>query len=265
MPSDITIVDTTRPADAKAGRRQGSVLLDSRDALYKGLGAKEARGPWLVLNRRSLQDLVRAVADRSFCSFKRGLVSWARPSPPELAALGACFHPILPGAEARVTMQELSAILSEEHPEDYCVAVDWDPATEALSLWRGDLSSLVVPLSSLSSGIALAPDPDELRVLDHGQTIRLGEYECSVDAILYLRDAAYRRRARRRLMDSDRSLGGSIRRLRKQKGLRQSDFPHVAEKTITRIEMGMSPTPHRMTLERIARALGVPVEELDEY
>jgi hypothetical protein len=42
---------------------------------------------------------------------------------------------------------------------------------------------------------------------------------------LYRFDDGYRKGAKKRQLDADQSLGSALRRLRVQKGLRQSDFP----------------------------------------
>jgi transcriptional regulator with XRE-family HTH domain len=82
---------------------------------------------------------------------------------------------------------------------------------------------------------------------------------------LYELDEDYRTRARKRRLEQDESIGGSIRRLRLQKGLRQSDFPGVTAKEIARIERGKVKRPHRDTLEKIANRTGVPVDQLESY
>jgi transcriptional regulator with XRE-family HTH domain len=66
-------------------------------------------------------------------------------------------------------------------------------------------------------------------------------------------------------VDSDRSLGGALRRLRLQKGLRQSDFPGVTAKEIARIERGEVKKPHQQTLAEIAKRMGVSADEISTY
>ena len=85
-----------------------------------------------------------------------------------------------------------------------------------------------------------------------------GDYEAAADAILYEFDEEYRTRAKKRLRD--KSLGGAIRRLRLQKGLRQSDFPGISAKEIARIEKGLVKEPHAATLSIIAERTGVSVD-----
>ena len=83
--------------------------------------------------------------------------------------------------------------------------------------------------------------------------------------MLYEQDKEYRRRKKKENFEADASLGGSIRRLRKQRRLWRTEFPGVPERTLARIERGEVAQPHRKTLELIARTLRVPVDELDSY
>ena len=109
------------------------------------------------------------------------------------------------------------------------------------------------------------PDLSDVAVTDFGQTVRLGEYEAATDAILYGFDDDYRRRAKKRQLETDRSLGGALRRLRLQKGIRQSDFPGVTAKEIARIERGEVKRPHQHTLAAIANRLDVATEDISTY
>ena len=78
-------------------------------------------------------------------------------------------------------------------------------------------------------------------------------------------DADYRKRAKAKERAHAKGFGPSLRRLRKQRGLSQSDFPNVARKTISRLEKGEVEKPQGATLNRIARALGVEPEEIESY
>lgn len=68
-----------------------------------------------------------------------------------------------------------------------------------------------------------------------------------------------------RSADQDPLIGGAIRRLRLQKGLRQSDVPGVTAKEIARIELGQVKKPHQDTLRKIAVRTGVPVDQLETF
>lgn len=141
-----------------------------------------------------------------------------------------------------------------------------DKASETVTLWRGNLDSLAVPFSAFPpSGDGIAPDFDDFAVTDGGQTVRFGKYEAAADAILYEYDAEYRRQKSKERLASERTLGASIRRLRKQRGLRREDFAPLAAKTLARIEQGRVKSHHAKTLATIAKVLGVKPDELETY
>lgn len=164
-----------------------------------------------------------------------------------------------------VTASNVSDILSAPHRRDLFIAGTIDQQNQAVVLFRGDLDPIIIPLTWFTDDSNA--DPDALEIIDYGQTVRMGDFEASADAILYEFDPEYRTHARKRALLDDQSLGGSIRRLRLQKGVSRSDFPGVTERTIARIERNESGSrgPNRGTLERIAKRLGVAAEDLSSY
>jgi DNA-binding Xre family transcriptional regulator len=102
-------------------------------------------------------------------------------------------------------------------------------------------------------------------VIDCGQTVRLGKYEAAADALLYEFDREYRRRLANQRAQSEKSFGASLRRLRKQRGLKQEDFQPLAAKTIARIEQGKVERIHPNTLAVIAKRLSVDPAEIETY
>jgi transcriptional regulator with XRE-family HTH domain len=62
-----------------------------------------------------------------------------------------------------------------------------------------------------------------------------------------------------------RKIRGALRRLRLQKGPRQSDFPGVTAKEIARIERGELKKPHQHTLAAIAKRTGVSADVISTY
>jgi hypothetical protein len=141
-----------------------------------------------------------------------------------------------------------------------------DAGAGTLVLYRGDLTALVVPLTIFRARPGgPRPDARRLELADYGQTVRLGGYEASAGAILYELDADYRRRARVRQVEQDHSFGGSLKRLRLQKGLGRADFGGISAKEVARIERGQIKRPHPATLETIAAKLGVAVETLGSF
>ncbi len=162
-------------------------------------------------------------------------------------------------------LDELTEVLSSKNRRDLLIGGEFIPARSEILLYRGDLEPMTVPLGWFSPKPG-SPEPDAARlsVTDYGQTVRLGEYEAAADAILYEFDDDYRPRAMERMLEKDASLGGAIRRLRLQKGIRQTDFPGVTAREIARIEKGLV-KPREETLRRIAKKTGVPVDQLQTY
>ena len=158
---------------------------------------------------------------------------------------------------------QLFAVLAEEHPEDYFVGAGYNEDDDAVVAYRGDLRTVTVPLDELEPNPRNKPDPTDLEIVDWGQTLRLGDFQVPADAILYERDPDFRRRRRARRREFDDSFGGSIRRLRKQRGLTQQEIPGVSSKTVGRIERNEVENPREDTLRKLADALDVDPERLD--
>jgi len=163
--------------------------------------------------------------------------------------------------------EELDAALTAPDVADRFVAAAIDPVTGWLLLVRGDLRTLRVPLASLEPGRdGTRPELDALRLTDFGHTVALGEWEAASDALLYEHDPAFRRALRAKRNATERSLGASIRRLRLQRRLRQTDFrPSLGARELGRIERGEIRRPHASTLSTIATRLGVSVHELADF
>jgi DNA-binding XRE family transcriptional regulator len=134
-----------------------------------------------------------------------------------------------------------------------------------LVLVRGNLERVIVPLSIFRPSGRATPDFKKFELDDYGQILRFGDYEATADVVLWEIDPDYRKRAKARERAQAEGFGPSLRRLRKQRGLSQADFPNVARKTISRIEKGEVEKPHGTTLNRIAKALGVEPEEIEAY
>ena len=136
----------------------------------------------------------------------------------------------------------------------------------SILLYRGNLEPIEIPLSWFQTSQGGADlDVSKFAVIDYGQTVRLGDYEASSDALLYEFDEEYRARAKKRRLQEDSSIGGAIRRLRLQKGFRQSDFPGVTAKEIARIELGKVKRPRPETLARIAEKTGITVDQIPTF
>jgi DNA-binding Xre family transcriptional regulator len=185
-----------------------------------------------------------------------------------LPALASHFRRIAFTADGGfIPADELAEVLEAKNGSDLFIGGSVDQATETITFWRGDLKALTVPFSAFEkSGDGTHPDFDKFSVIDSGQTVRLGQYEAAVDAVLYENAPEFRRLILKKRFQEERSFGASLRRLRKQRGLRREDFePELSAKTIARIEQGKVKRIHAKTLGLLAERLSVSTEEIASY
>jgi DNA-binding Xre family transcriptional regulator len=166
-----------------------------------------------------------------------------------------------------IPAEELAEILEADHRADLFIGGSVDGVTDTITFWRGDLKPITVPFSAFEkSGAGTKPDFGRFAVIDCGQTVELGDYEAAVDAILYEYDSEYRRRISKQRLQDDQSFGASLRRLRKQRGLRREDFqPDISAKTIARIEQGKVKRIQASTLTALAEHLSVEPNEIETF
>lgn len=194
-----------------------------------------------------------------------------RPDPAHesrLSALRSLFRTVVcptPSA-SMLPLDELFEALASPRARDLAVAVTHDPVAETVYVLRGNLETATFPESAFHS-FANGPEPDfsALKVEDCGQTLQAGDFEAAFDALLYEHDPDFRRRQKQHRRASEKTLGASIRRLRTQRGLRQSDFSPLSAKEIARIERGEVKKPRAETLKAIAKRFGVPTRGLEDY
>jgi len=185
-----------------------------------------------------------------------------------IPALTSCFRRIAFTTDGGfLPAEELAEVLAAEHRADLFIGGSVNHATETITFWRGHVKPLTVPFSAFEkSGDGTAPDFHQFSVIDCGQTVRLGDYEAAVDAILYEYDPEYRRRIAKKRLQEDRSFGASLRRLRTQRGLRREDFePEVSAKTLARIEQGKVKRLQKKTLHVLAARLAVDPDEIATF
>lgn len=193
------------------------------------------------------------------------LVALEPVAPHRLPLLHHLFDSVIAGAEL-LELRDLLDVVDSYKRSDLFIGGVVDPDDQALILYRGDFTSLLVPFAWFEPRpVAGTPDWTKFQVTDFGQTLRMGDYEAAADAILYDFDPVFRRQAKRRLLERDDSFGGALRRLRLQRGLRRSDFPPLSAKEIARIERGEVRKPHSNTLLTLANQLGVEPEEIADY
>jgi hypothetical protein len=164
-------------------------------------------------------------------------------------------------------VDDIAEVLAAENKEDLLIGGRVNAKDKVIVVYRGDLSRLVVPFSVFRSHRGgTKPDFEDFKITDYGQTIKLGDYEASTDAVLYELDANYRRRAKKNRVREKKGFGASLRRLRLQRGLRLTDFlPDVTEKEVGRIERGDVKEPRASTVKKLAAKLGVEPDEIESY
>jgi hypothetical protein len=186
-----------------------------------------------------------------------------------LPALHTVFRNVVGQTESFKALppDELVAVLlgPRDEARDLFIGGSVDPLSETLTLTRGNLDTVVVPLSMFRPSGKATADPSDFAVEDHGHTVRLGEYEAATDAILYEVDADFRKRLKAKRRQEDRGFGASLRRLRIQRHLSRADFPGLSPKTIARIERRETGKPHGKTLAVLANTLHVKAEDIETY
>ena len=193
------------------------------------------------------------------------LVALEPVAPHRLPFLHHLFKSVISGAEL-LELNDLLDVVDSYKRRDLFIGGTVDPDDQALVLYRGDFTSLLVPFAWFEPRPAVgSPDWTGFQVTDFGQTLRMGEYEVAADAVLYEFDSVFRQEAKRRLLEEDDSFGGALRRLRLQRGLRRGQFPSLSAKEVARIERGEVSKPHRSTLLTLANRLGVEPDAIAEY
>jgi len=188
------------------------------------------------------------------------------PTPTALTMLRTLFDRVVAPPVTFLPVEELAEVLGSDQRDDLCIGGMVDPASEVVTLYRGDLRSITVPLSLFgATPDGLGPDMSAFSVTDYGRTLAFGEYEAAFDTVLYERDADYRRKLKEQRLAEDRGFGPSLRRLRLQRGLRQSDFEGISAKTVARIEGGQVESPNAKTIAILAERLGVEADQLAEF
>jgi hypothetical protein len=246
--------------------------LDSDEAIRSAVDAVPAPGKsaWVARDEKSAETLVRAAVAKSMRRRSRAdrrlgkLVFLGKPRRGLFNPALSLFNSVAV-AERWLSLPEMVEILGSRDRRKYVIGGAVDQGTETLTIVRGDLTQLTVPLSVFRPSGTTKPDFRRFDVIDFGQTIRLGEYEADTDAVLYEADPEYRKRERNRRRESDNTFGASLRRLRLLRNMSQGDFTPLPSKTIARIENGEVGQPRGRTLRTIAGHLHIAPEEIASY
>lgn len=213
--------------------------------------------------------MMRVLVDAAvFTRVSNHLLLMSPPKDEERTLLYALFDKVVAPNHSMVLLKtaELVEVLSSPRRSSLFIGGMVVPAAKTVLLLRGNLEPLRVPFSLLKTRTGgPVPDYADFEITDWGQTVRLGHYEAAGDALLYELDPEFRKHERKRRLSEDKSLGGSLRRLRLQRRVGRDEFPGITEKTIARIERGEVKDPHASTLATIAEKLGVKPEEIATF
>ena len=250
--------------------RLGADRLHSESEIRTALSRHGLRALWIAPSSAAIHLLLGTLPRRPMGDQR--LLSFERADEDRRGLMRALFRYVVSVDEGvrLLSIGELAEVLSSANRADLFIGAAVARADAAVILYRGNLEPLVVPLSWFHERPeGSRPDLSDVAVTDFGQTVRLGDYEAATDAILYEFDDDYRRRAKRRQLETDRSLGGALRRLRLQKGVRQSDFPGGSAKEIARMSVVRSRRGHtdiRSLQLRIVWALQLTIfPHIDEH
>lgn len=272
-PLHYIVLDTERHWFDELGKDRTAVCA-SRDDVVKALERIDANSLWISRRSERTEELVETLVEL----ISRSRKHWVTFG--NLLTLEAAKTQVRPSLEGffgqvvgvsrefkKLPVEQLASVLGSDLDQrrDVFIGGVVNRQFGTLVLVRGNLERVIVPLSIFRPSGRAKPDFRKFELDDYGHTLRFGKYEATADVVLWEVDPEYRKRAKARERAQARGFGPSLRRLRKQRGLSQSDFPNVARKTISRIEKGEVEKPHGTTLNRIAKALGVEPDEIESY
>lgn len=97
--------------------------------------------------------------------------------------------PAVPEKISLLTKDELVEVLAADNKSELLIAGWVDQERHKVHLIKANLEKFAVPFAVFPpSGRAIA-NFEDFEIIDYGQTVRLGEYEAAVDAILEEQDA----------------------------------------------------------------------------
>jgi hypothetical protein len=267
----FVVLDSSKSFHRRLGE-QWSMQVSKMRELTEAIQHSSIKTVWIVTRSRWAELLSKAVSSNMLKEQKSmnfgDLLMLEPPARNEiLPSLHSQFRRVV--GEVRefrmLPLDQLAEVLSSKNRIDLFIGGIVDQQGGTITLARGDLTMLTVPLSVFATEGPCKPDFSHFEVDDYGYTLRFGEYEASAHSVLYKIDPAYRRRANQQRIVEERGFGSSLRRLRILRHLSRDDFPAISSKTIARIERGETEKPQGKTLEHLAKVLAVAPAEIETY
>lgn len=267
---EFVVLDSSKRFHARLGGNR-SLWVSKSGQLSDALSGSSNETVWIVTAAQWTDRLAAAAAMHCLHHPKQAgfgnLLLLKPPRQEVLPSLYGLFRRIV-GEVSSFNMlpaEQLPEVLADRDRADLFIGAALDLRNMTLTLARGDLRTITVPLSMFCHAGRCKPDLARFRLDDYGYSICFGDYEASAHSVLYEIDAEYRRRVNQRRRAVEKGFGPSLRRLRLLRGLSPRHFPGVSAKTLERIESGELKSPPQATLDRLAKALDVPATEIANY
>ena len=264
------LLDSARSAYKRLDREQTFCVRKVRE-LDEAFRHSSQDSLWIVMHSRWAEPLLEAACAR-FVQYQERLVlgDLLMLEPPRselIPSLHSQFRRVAGEVPSfkMLPAEHLLEVLSSAKRVDLFLGGIVDEGSGTLTLTRGDLTTLVVPLSMFPAAGPSKPDFGRFELDDYGYTLRFGDFEASAHSVLYRVDPEYRHRANKRRIAEDKGFGPSLRRLRILRRISRNDFPGISPKTIARIERKETEKPHGRTLDTLAKVLKVAPEEIETY
>jgi hypothetical protein len=271
MSSHFVVLDASKTFRTRLGEKR-SMQVSKKKELSNVLSQITDKTVWIMAKSDWTKPLLEAVSffglqQQKRMNFGDLLMLEAPVQPDVLPSLHSQFRRVV-GEVSNfriLPLDQLAEVLASKNKTDLFIGGIVDHDANTITLARGDLTTVNVPLSIFNMEGPCKPDFNSFELDDYGYTLRFGKYEASAHSVLYRVDPAYRRRANRQRIAEEQGFGPSLRRLRILRRLSRDDFPNISSKTIARIERGETEKPQGKTLETLAKVLNVAPEEIETY
>ncbi len=270
MTDSLYCLDSCSPATASFTDAGANRVVTAQEILSRYSAARP--GTRWVSDRNTLSLLQRAIKRLSPSVTNQSLLILDNQDPQQHArwnVFRAYFHPLVFTDKDShfLSPDELADVMTSEWPSDFVIGGDVDEVDQMVLLYRGTLELLPVPFDMFQPSGDAVPDFTRFSVVDCGQTLKFGDYEATVESVLYQSDSAYRKRAKKNRVAQDDTFGGAFKRLRLLRGLTQQSFVGVGEREIRRIEANtVDPEKiHSETRKVLERYFGVGFDEIWKY
>jgi hypothetical protein len=81
--------------------------------------------------------------------------------------------------------EHVSIIRTSSNRASRAIALTYNPCTNRLRILTGELETFSAPMPTFpATPLGIIRDFTDIHIIDHGQTLRFGQYEAAVEAVL---------------------------------------------------------------------------------